>query len=149
CAWTFVFVLVGTLGSHAAQRPPPLVSHDRVPKSDTSAAAAAMSAPAMQIVARARDGRADVPRVELAARLKAAGLEATADYAAMRTDAARELSGRPDRVGTVSTDELAAADRAIAQTVAILERGAPTPSFCELARAPGRPQIPGLRIVYL
>jgi hypothetical protein len=104
--------------------------------------------PAAQLIAEARNGRADVPRVELAARLKAAGLWATADYDSLRADTARELVGRPDGVGAVTAAELAAADRAIARAVALLG-GASPPSFCELARAAGRPQIPGLRIVYL
>src|SRR5262249_13155472 len=59
-----------------------------------------------------------------------------------------ELAGRPDGVGAVSAVELAAADDAIARELARLRGGAP-PAFCALARAPGRPQIPGLRIVYL
>jgi hypothetical protein len=112
------------------------------------AAVTAAAGPAAQLIAEARNGRADVPRVELAARLKAAGLQATADYDSLRADAARELLGRPDGVGAVTAAELAAADRAIAREVALLG-GAPPPSFCELAHAAGRPQIPGLRIVYL
>jgi hypothetical protein len=108
------------------------------------------SANAAQLVAQAQNGRADVPRVELAARLKAAGFAGTPDYAIMRDNAARELSGRPDGVGAVSAAELRAADDAIAQEVTALA-GAPAPPqpLAAIARLPGRPQIPGLRIVYL
>jgi hypothetical protein len=110
----------------------------------------ATSANAAQIVARAQTGRADVPRVELAALLRAAGLQATFDYAVMRENAARELKGRPDGVGAVSAAELARADDAIGAYVAVL-LGSPPPhrTFAELARSPGRPQLPGLAIVYL
>ena len=103
---------------------------------------------AVQVIAQARAGRLDVPRVELAARLAAAGLQASDEFQAMRAEAARELSGRPDGIGAVTAAELAAADRAIARESERLH-GAPLPTFCELAHAPGRPQIPGLRIVYL
>jgi hypothetical protein len=106
------------------------------------------SAPAAALIAQARADRADVPRVELAARLAAAGMAATEDYEAMRANAARELAGRPDGIGAVSPAERAAADRAIASALAQL-RGGSAPSFCELAHAAGRPQIPGLRVVYL
>ena len=103
---------------------------------------------AAQVIAHARAGRLDVPRVELAARLAAAGLQASDDFKAMRAEAARELAGRPDGVGAVTAAELAAADRAIARETERLHGAAP-PTFCELAHAPGRPQIPGLHIVYL
>jgi hypothetical protein len=110
----------------------------------------ATSASAAQIVARAQSGRADVPRVELAARLRTAGLQATYDYAVLRDNAARELTGRPDGVGAVSAPELARADDAIGAFVAILQ-GSPPPhrTFAALARLSGRPQIPGLALVYL
>ena len=103
---------------------------------------------AAQLIAGVGGQRPDVPRVELAARLTMAGLAASPEFAAMRENAARELAGRPDGVGTVNAAELAAADDAIAREMAVLRGGAP-PSFCALAHAPGRPQIPGLRIVYL
>jgi hypothetical protein len=105
---------------------------------------------AAQLIAQAKSGRADVPRVELAARLKAAGLAATLDYAVMRDNAARELIGRPDGAGTVSAAEQKAADGAIDREVAALAAppGPPQP-LAVLARLPGRPQIPGLRMVYL
>jgi len=102
--------------------------------------------PAAELIAQARQSGADVPRVELAARLKAAGFAASDEYAAIRADAARELAGRPDNADAVTATELAAADRAIARA---LDGGAARATFCELAHAPGRPQIPGLRIVYL
>jgi hypothetical protein len=104
--------------------------------------------PAAQVIARARADRPDVPRIELAARLAATGLQASDEFKAMRAEAARELAGRPDGVGAVTAAELAAADHAIARESERLH-GAPPPTFCELAHAPGRPQIPGLRIVYL
>ena len=43
-------------------------------------------------VAQARAGRLDVPRVELAARLAAAGLQASDDLKAMRAEAASRSS---------------------------------------------------------
>jgi hypothetical protein len=105
---------------------------------------------AAQLIAQARSGRPDVPRVELAARLKAAGLQATLDYALMRDNAARELKGRPDGTGAVSAAELTAADAAIAAQVAILQDTAQPPqTLADIAQLPGRPQIPGLAIVYL
>ena len=107
-------------------------------------------ASAAQVIARAQSGRADVPRVELAARLRAADLQATYDYALMRDNAARELKGRPDGVGAVSTAELANADEAIGRQIAILHgRAQPPRALAEIAQLSGRPQIPGLRIAYL
>jgi hypothetical protein len=78
-----------------------------------------------QLIARAQNGRADVPRVELAARLKAAGWQATLDFAVMRDNAARELKGRPDGIGAVSAAELTAADDAIGRQIAILQGASP------------------------
>jgi len=106
------------------------------------------SAPAPLIV-EAERGRADVPRVELAARLAIAGFMATEEYRRMRENSARELAGRPDGAGAVSADELRLADAAIDREMAILRGKAPLPSFAELARARGRPQIAGLSIVYI
>jgi len=114
----------------------------------TCGTAAADPSAAAQLVARARATLLDAPRVELAARLMAAGFGATPEFQAMRENAARELAGRPDGIGAVSAAELAAADAAIARQIA-RSRGGPPESFCELAHARGRPQIPGLRIVYL
>jgi hypothetical protein len=110
--------------------------------------AAAGPSPAAQLIATADGDRTDVPRIDLAARLVMAGLATSPEFAAMRDNAARELAGRPDGVGAVNAAELAAADDAIARQVALLNGGA-APSFCTLAHASGRPQIPGLRIVYL
>jgi|GEM_PF-472994 len=105
---------------------------------------------AAQLIARAQSGRADVPRVELAARLKAAGLQATYDYTVMRDNAARELKGRPDWTGPVSAAEFVNADGAIGRQIAILQGTAQPPqTLAEIARLSGRPQIPGLAIVYL
>ncbi len=110
--------------------------------------AAVEPTPAAQLIAAAQADRPDVPRVELAARLMIAGLTASPELATVRENAAREVAGRPDGVGAVSAAELAAADEAIAHEIARL-RGGPPPAFCTLAHASGRPQIPGLRIVYL
>jgi hypothetical protein len=91
----------------------------------------------------------DVPRIELAARLAAGGQRDTPEFALMREQAARKLSGRPDGAGSVSAAELKRADAAIAREIAILQ-GTPTPaSFAELAKRAGRLQIPGLKIVYI
>jgi hypothetical protein len=120
--------------------------------SATQAAGAEPPGPATaaQLIAQAQSGRADVPRVELAARLKAAGLQASYDYAVMRDNAARELKGRPDGVGPVSAAELANADDAIGRQIAVLLGTAQPPrTLAEIAPRPGRPQIAGLRIVYL
>ena len=91
----------------------------------------------------------DVPRIELAARLIAGGARDSAEYTALREQAARELAGRPDGVGSVSAAELKRADAAIERELAILQGGAAPPTFTELAKRPGRPQIPGLTIVYI
>jgi hypothetical protein len=110
--------------------------------------ARAADSPAAQVIAHARAERPDVPRIELAARLMIAGLATSPEFQAMRENAAREFAGRPDGVGSVSATELAAADGAITREIARMH-GGPAPSFCALAHASGRPQIPGLRIVYL
>jgi hypothetical protein len=102
-----------------------------------------------QLIAQVRRGRDDVPRIELAARLVAGGFEATDDYRLMRENAARELDGRPDGAGLVSADQLRKADAAIQRQIQILRGTLPGPSFAELARLPGRPQVEGLNIVYL
>jgi N-acetylmuramoyl-L-alanine amidase len=121
-----------------------------MPAAGQAPAEPATRASAAQIIARAQSGRADVPRVELAGRLRAAGLQATYDYAVIRDNAARELKGRPDGIGAVSAGELARADDAIGAFAAVLQ-GSPPPhhSLAELARLAGRPQIPGLALVYL
>jgi N-acetylmuramoyl-L-alanine amidase len=104
---------------------------------------------AARLIASVRSGRLDVPRVELAARLVAADFEATSEYRLMRQNAARELAGRPDGVGEVIPDELHRADEVIAREMQILRGAVPRPSFSELARQPGRPQIEGLNLIYL
>ena len=127
-----------------------LIAAPLLPPGTTRAAGTEPATNAAQLIAQAQSGRADVPRVELAARLKAAGLQATLDYAVMRDNAARELKGRPDGVGTVSAAELTAADEAIGRQVAILQGTAPPPAtLAAIAQLSGRPQIAGLRIVYL
>ena len=105
--------------------------------------------PALLLIAAARTGRADVPRVELAARLANAALRETAEYAAMRENAARELAGRPDGSGAVSASELKSADEAIAREIAALQSNSTPPTLAQVARMSGRPQVPGLRIVYI
>ena len=68
----------------------------------------------------------------------------------MRENAARELAGRLDGVGLVSADELRQADAAIAlQGEALQGAAPPPPTLREIAKLPGRPQVPGLNIVYL
>jgi hypothetical protein len=104
---------------------------------------------AEQIMACAERGRPDVPRLELAARLAAAGYAQTDQYQRIRDNTARELTGRPDGAGAVSADELRAADAAIARQIKIIQGALPRPSFLEIAQQPGRPQIDGLTIVYL
>jgi hypothetical protein len=91
----------------------------------------------------------DVPRVELAARLAAAGVTSTDEFKRLRENAARELAGRPDGLGDVSADELRNADEAIARQIRIDQGTQPRPSFAALAKEPGRPQIDGLDIIYL
>jgi hypothetical protein len=104
---------------------------------------------AARLVESVRTGRHDVPRVELAARLKAAGFAETDEYRLMRENAARELSGRPDGTGAVSADQLKKADAAIDRQIAVLGGTAHLPPFAELAKLSGRPQIAGLELVYL
>lgn len=119
------------------------------PKAATPKQTEGTFANAAQLIAAVENGRLDVPRVELAAQLAAAGFAATADYQRMRDNAARELAGRSDGSGSVSADELRAAEAAIAREVEILRGTSPPPSFAALAKMPGRPQIEGLAIVYL
>jgi hypothetical protein len=102
-----------------------------------------------QLIASLQNGRYDVPRVEIAARLSAAGFVATDEYKRMRENAAHELAGRPDGIGEVSADELRQADDAIARQIKIDDGTLPRPTFAALAKEPGRPQIAGLTIVYL
>jgi hypothetical protein len=111
---------------------------------------AAQKSAAELLIEAVRKEAMDVPRVELAARLAIAGHAATSEFAEMRANAARELGGRPDGAGAVSAAELQAADEAIAAEIAVLNgKAQPTRSIAELARRSGRPQIPGLRMVYL
>jgi hypothetical protein len=105
---------------------------------------------AARLVAAARDGHVDVPRVELAARLAMAGFRDTPEFTTMRDDAARELTGRPDGNGTVTASELVAADDGIERQIARLQAKPQQPqTLAEIARLPGRPQVPGLQIVYI
>src|SRR5205807_8709421 len=68
-----------------------------------------------------------MPRLELAARLKAAGLQATSAYATLRDNTARELKGRPDGVGLVTVEERNDAEDAIVRQIGILQGAAPPP----------------------
>jgi hypothetical protein len=104
---------------------------------------------AARLIAKVQEGRFDVPRVELAARLAVAGFDASAEYKLVRENAAHELSGRPDGTGEVTTGELHKADEAITREMQVLRGTTPRPSFSEIARSPGRPQIEGLNIIYL
>src|ERR1700691_6351563 len=72
-----------------------------------------------QLIASLQSARYDVQRIELAARLSAAGFVATDEYKRVRENAARELAGRPDGTGDVSADELRKADEAIARQIKI------------------------------
>ena len=127
--------------SKTERRPPPPASAPRPTAVPLSEAA--------KFIAGVRTGRADVPRVELAARLVAAGFQDTGEYRTMREQAAHELAGRSDGVGAVSADELTQADAAIARQVTMLKEGSQPLPFGEIARLSGRPQVPGLNIVYL
>jgi N-acetylmuramoyl-L-alanine amidase len=104
---------------------------------------------ATRLIERVQAGRHDVPRVELAARLALAGLATSEEYGLLRENAARELSGRPDGKENVSADEIKKADAAIDRQIAVLRGAAAPPTFAELAKRPGRPQIPELDLVYL
>jgi hypothetical protein len=119
------------------------------PPAATSKRNAAPVTEAAKFVAGVREGRPDVPRVELAARLKLSGFEATDEYRLMRENAARELRGLPDGIGAVTGAHLVQAYEAIAAEIAAIEGKAPQRTIAELARLSGRPQIPGLRVVYL
>jgi hypothetical protein len=127
------------------------------PKSDEAAGSLRRASPATapltaaaQLLANAQSGRADVPRVELAARLRAAGFDTTIEFEQMRENAARELTGRPDGLGAVTSVELSNADREIARELAVLQGLADSRrSWRDLAKATGRPQIEGLNLVYL
>jgi len=102
-----------------------------------------------QLITLLHSGHDDIPRVEIAARLAAAGSAATDEYRRIRENAARELAGRPDGVGAVSAEEFIKADEAIARQIKIDNGTLPKPSFAELAKEPGRPQVEGLTIIYL
>src|SRR5262249_46381842 len=78
-----------------------------------------------RLIAKLQAGKADLPRVELAARLAAAGLAATDEYKLMRENAARELTGRPDGAGDVSADDLQKADAAIMRQIVMFRATAP------------------------
>jgi hypothetical protein len=104
---------------------------------------------AAQLIASVQSARVDVPRVELAARLKAGGFQDTDEFRHMREQTARELAGRPDGIGGVSPEELKRADTAIVRQVTALDSGTQPLPFDQLAKLSGRPQIPGLNIVYL
>jgi N-acetylmuramoyl-L-alanine amidase len=120
------------------------------PLSSTAPTPSEQTTAAGRLVAGARQGRVDAPRVELAARLAMAGFRDTPEFTAMRDDAARELAGRSDGDRTVTTSELVAADDAIGRQIARLQNKAQQPqTLAEIARLPGRPQVPGLQILYI
>jgi hypothetical protein len=119
------------------------------PAASASRPTTSTQSPAGQFIAGVQSGRADVPRVELAARLKIARFQDTDEYRAMREQTAREIAGRPDGTGDVSAEQLKRADEAIARQIASLQDGSQPPTLAEAARQSGRPQVPGLNIVYL
>jgi hypothetical protein len=128
--------------------PSPRKLHESSARPPAPAASAPLTSAAL-LVATAQAGRVDVPRVELAARLAAGGFRETGEFTLMRENAARELAGRPDGAGSASSEELRRADAAIERAIAILQRSVVPPSLREVAGLPGRPQIPGLKIVYV
>jgi hypothetical protein len=128
---------------------PQLTAQARQPSATIPQATQTAIRDAGQLIASLRSSRYDVPRIELAARLTAAGFAATDEYKQMRESAARELAGRPDGTGDVSPDELRKADAAVARQIKIDDGTMPRPTFAELARLSGRPQIEGLTIIYL
>ena len=73
------------------------------------------------------------------------------EFIAKRDDAARELAGRPDGIGEVTREEISVANEEINRLLKIKLKMAPEtkPTPLELARQSGRPQIPGVKIVYL
>ena len=95
-----------------------------------------------------------VPRAQLAAQVlkeqpSAAGTKA---YGKLRDNAARELAGRRDGQGRVSATELARADEEITRQLAVLNGEVqPQRTLREIAKATGRPEIPGLegKVYYL
>lgn len=127
----------------------PSVARSKQPSVEVSQSIPTAFTDAAQLIAFVQNGHNDVPRVELAARLAASGFAASGEYQHMRENAARELAGRPDGIGDVSADELRSADEAIARQIKIDNGMLPLPTFAELAKEPGRPQIGGLTIVYL
>jgi hypothetical protein len=135
-------VLIVSMVALALANAGPRVATAPTPSEQTTAAA--------RLVAAAREGRLDAPRVELAARLAMAGFRDTPEFTAMREDAAHELAGRPDGDRVATASELVAADDAIEQQIARLQGKAQQPqTLAEIARLPGRPQVPGLQIVYI
>jgi hypothetical protein len=138
-----------TLPAYLGPSPRNLGDSSAKPLAPAAKSSPASLTPAARLVATAQAGRVDVPRIELAARLAAAGMRDTAEYALIRENAARELAGRPDGIGSVSAAELKRADEAIERTLALPHGSGAPPALRELARLPGRPQIPGLKIVYI
>jgi hypothetical protein len=138
CAFLVAAILAGATGQRVAAF-----------ADDISCSSAGIIALALSDKSIPKREPSDVPRVVLAARLNEAGQAATDDYKRMKENAARELTGRPDGVGAVSADDLRKADDAIARQIQIDKGALPPPSFAEAARAPGRPQIEGLNIIYL
>ncbi len=112
-------------------------------------ATCAHSAATMPAPGDPRQPSPDVPRVERAARLAASGSSESDAYRRMRDDAARELAGRPDNTGPVTASELQKADDAIARQIEIDKGAVQEPHFAALAKMAGRPQIPGLNVIYL
>jgi hypothetical protein len=141
--------IVAAHGGESSCSPSAVAAQSIAPSAANPTPAPTAFADAAQLIAALQNGRYDVPRLEIATRLAAAGFAATSEYRQARENAARELAGRPDGVGSVSADELRNADTAIARQIEIFRGTIALPSFAALAKLPGRPQIAGLNIVYL
>jgi hypothetical protein len=118
---------------------------------DAQAYAQTPEGQAQNIIKSVRSGGGDVPRVYLAALLQMAGLEGTSAYGDMRSNAARELTGRQDSQGVVTSNQLRVADAAIEHQIQELRGEVQSAkTIAEVASQSGRPQIPGLegKVVY-
>lgn len=88
-----------------------------------------------------------VPRTKLAAQVlkEQSSAVGTSAYKKLRDNVARELAGRRDGQGGVSAAEAARADAEIGRQLAVLNGELqPQRTIGEVAKATGRPEIPGL-----
>ncbi len=90
-------------------------------------------------------------QVDIAAKLKNAGLQNTDIYKAMQENAAHELAGKPNGQGDVTKSQEALADSRINQRANELKNPVQAaPTLEQAAKQSGRPQIPGIdKMVYL